>query len=203
MSDQAFARRSPQQQRSRERVERILASAKALIGIKGSEALKMGELAQAADISIGSLYQYFPDKSAVIAALADRYFEEGRACIRNGLIGVGTKADLRRSFDALVDEFYELFLAEPAMRDIWSGVVADRSLQEIELLDARQSGALLGTVLQKLYPDADPAALASKATLVIYLANSAMRLALAVGPEEGRRLVDDFKRMALLDLVGP
>jgi AcrR family transcriptional regulator len=203
MSDQALARRLPQQQRSRERVERILASAKSLIGANGSEALKMGELAQAADISIGSLYQYFPDKSAVIAALAERYFEEGRACIRDGLVGVTSEADLRRSFDALVDEFYGLFLAEPAMRDIWSGVVADRSLQEIELLDARQNGALLGSVLQRIYPQADPHALTGKATLVMYLGNSAMRLALAVGPDEGRRLVADFKRMALLDLVGP
>lgn len=203
MSDQALARRSPQQQRSRERVERILASATTLIEANGSEALKMGELAQAADISIGSLYQYFPEKSAVIAALAERYFAEGRACIRDGLTDVTSEADLRRCFDALVDEFYGLFLAEPAMRDIWSGVVADRSLQQIELDDARQNGALLGTVLQQIYPDADPVALTDKAMLVMYLGNAAMRLAISVGPEEGRRLVDDFKRMALLHLVGP
>jgi hypothetical protein len=70
-------------------------------------------------------------------------------------------------------------------------------------MDARQNGALLGAVLHKLYPDADPSALTGKAMLVMYLGNAAMRLAIAVGPDEGRRLVDDFKRMALLDLVGP
>lgn len=202
MSDLALARRTPQQQRSRERVERILSSAASLIAARGSEALKMGELAQAAGISIGSLYQYFPDKSSVIAALAERYFEEGRACIRDGLADVSTRDGLRTAFDALVDEFYGLFLAEPAMRDIWSGVVADRSLQEIELVDARENGALLAAVLQKIEPDADAAALASKALLIMYLGNSAMRLAIAMGPDEGKAIVADFKRMALLDLVG-
>jgi len=203
VSDQSLARRFPQQQRSRERVERILSSATTLIEQRGSEALKMGELAQAAEISIGSLYQYFPDKSAVLAALAARIFEASQACVRDGLVDVSSADDLRRCFDALIDEFYDLFLTEPAMRDIWSGVVADRSLQELDLLDARENGALLAAALHKIAPDADPAALASKAMLIMYMGNATMRLAIAVGPEEGRRLVDDFKRMALLDLVGP
>ncbi len=202
MSEQILARRSPQQQRSRERVERILACAKQLIEEHGSEALKMGELAQGTGISIGSLYQYFPDKSAVIAALAERFFEEGRICIRDGLADVKTVDDLRVAFDDLIDVFYNLFLTEPAMRDIWSGVTADRSLQELELIDARENGALMSAALRKVYPDADPEALASKAMLVMYMGNAAMRLAIAMGPEEGPRLVADYKRMSLLDLVG-
>src|SRR4051794_33159501 len=81
----ATSRRAPSQQRSRDRVERILAVAAELIAKGGSDAMKMSELAEQADISIGSLYQYFPDKSAIILTLAARYNAEGRACIAAGL----------------------------------------------------------------------------------------------------------------------
>ena len=64
-------RRMPSQQRSRERVERMLNCAAGLIADQGSDAMKMSEVARLADISIGSLYQYFPDKSAIIRALAE------------------------------------------------------------------------------------------------------------------------------------
>jgi AcrR family transcriptional regulator len=195
------ARRAPQQQRSRERVERILLSAKGLIERSGSDAMKMGELAEQAGISIGSLYQYFPDKAAVIAALAERYNEEGRACIRDGLAGVNDAPGFRRAFGELIDIYYGLFLAEPVMRDIWSGTQADKSLQQIDLLDSRENGVLVSAVLERVYPDADPAALTSRAMLVMHLGNATMRLAISVSREEGDAFVEDFKRMAINELL--
>lgn len=72
----AESRRTPQQQRSRERVERILTVAKALISRVGSDAMKMGEVAAEAGISIGSLYQYFPDKVSIVEAVRHRHLED-------------------------------------------------------------------------------------------------------------------------------
>ncbi len=56
----AAPRRTPTQHRSRDRVERILAVATRLIGGKGSDQVRMSEIAALADISIGSLYQVLP-----------------------------------------------------------------------------------------------------------------------------------------------
>src|SRR5262249_21757810 len=55
--DQSSLRRMPSQRRSRERVERILECATALIGERGSDAMRMSDVAEMAGISIGSLYQ--------------------------------------------------------------------------------------------------------------------------------------------------
>jgi len=198
----APSRRTPQQQRSRERVERILNAAKGLIERSGSDALKMGELAERAEISIGSLYQYFPDRAAVIAALAERYNEEGRACIRDGLAGVSDAPGFQRAFGDLIEIYYGLFLAEPVMRDIWSGTQADKSLHGIDLADSHENGALVGAVLQRIYPDADPAELLNRATLVMYLGSASMRLAISVGRDEGDAYVANFKRMAITELLG-
>jgi len=194
-------RRAPSQRRSRERVERILAVATELIAARGSDALRMAEVAAKAEISIGSLYQYFPDKAAIIRALAERYSAEGRACIEEGLREVRDAAGLRRAFGALVDTYYGLFLAEPVMRDIWSGLQADKGLREIDLEDSRINGRVLADVLARIDPEADRADLFTRAFLVMQLGEATMRLAVSVGREEGDALVETYKRMALRELA--
>src|SRR5262245_27726126 len=100
------ARRSPSQQRSRERLERILAAASDLIAHKGSDQVKMSEVAETAGISIGSLYQYFPDKRSIVRTLAERYAQESRRCIHEALGGVRDLDGLLHAYAGLVDEYY-------------------------------------------------------------------------------------------------
>lgn len=194
-------RRTPSQARSRERVEKMLAAATALIAEKGSDALRMGEVAERAGVSIGSLYQFFPDKAAVIRTLAERYNAEGRACIAEGLAGITDAAGLRTAFAALIDTYYGLFLGEPVMRDIWSGTQADPALRDIDREDSRINGAVLGAVMARLRPEADPAAIEASAFLVMQLGEATMRLAISSGREEGDRLVETYKRMALKEIA--
>jgi AcrR family transcriptional regulator len=196
------ARRSPSQSRSRERVERILAAASALIAEAGSDAMRMSDVAERAKVSIGSLYQYFPDKGAVIRTLAERCNAQGRECIEEGLAGVRDIAGLKKAFSELVDTYYGMFLAEPVMRDIWSGTQADKELRDIDLADSRANGALLAEVLSRLRPDADPSELAHSAFLVMHLGEATMRLAISVDRAEGDALVEAYKRMALREFEG-
>ncbi|HET6224185.1 MAG TPA: helix-turn-helix domain-containing protein, partial [Dongiaceae bacterium] len=62
----ALARLVPTQQRSRERLEKILACAAELMAEKGSEAFRMSDVVERSGVPFGSLYQYFPDKAAII-----------------------------------------------------------------------------------------------------------------------------------------
>ena len=198
----ASPRRAPSQQRSRERVERMLAAASALIAEQGSDAMRMGEVAERAGVSIGSLYQFFPDKRAIIWALAERYTAGSQACISAALADISDAAGLRRAFSELVDIYYGLFLAEPVMRDIWSGTQADKALRELELADSRANAEFLTAVLKRLRPASDPAALETTAFLIWQMGEATMRLAISVGRQEGDDLVAAYKRMALRELVG-
>ena len=195
------AARVPTQQRSRERVERMLAAASALIEKGGSDAMKMSEVAERAGVPIGSLYQFFPDKGAIIRTLADRYNRLGCNCIEKELAPVRSLEELRDAFARLVDIYYGLFLAEPVMRDIWSGTQADKALQEIDLADSRQTGALLAAAMERVRPGAERGRIATKAFLIMNLGEATMRLAIAVGSEEGAALVAAYKEMALRELA--
>lgn len=199
----SVARRLPAQQRSRERLERILAAASSLISQKGSDTVKMNEVADLAGISIGSLYQYFPDKRAIIRTLAERYSAASRKCIEDALVGVRDLDGLLAAYASLVDQYYQIFLAEPVMRDIWSGMQADKQLMALEAAENRASAALLATAMRRVHPHADRKRIAASAFLIWQLGEDTMRLAICQNRREGALLVDVFKRMTLRALSQP
>lgn len=65
------ARRRPKQQRSRSLVEAIVQACHQLLAEGGSEQLTTQLIAEKAGVTVGSLYQYFPNKEAIIADVFD------------------------------------------------------------------------------------------------------------------------------------
>ncbi|TDE51562.1 TetR/AcrR family transcriptional regulator [Nonomuraea mesophila] len=69
-------RKHPRQQRSRETVAAILEAAAQLFQRHGYTATTTNKIAERAGVSIGSLYQYFPNKDALLVALAEHYLTQ-------------------------------------------------------------------------------------------------------------------------------
>ena len=65
-------RRRPQQARANNTYETILAAAAHVLDERGEAAFTTNQVAERAGVSIGSLYQYFQDKQAILVALAER-----------------------------------------------------------------------------------------------------------------------------------
>lgn len=200
------AGRQPSQRRSRERVEKLLAVATQLIAASGSDQLRMSDVAQQAGVSIGSLYQYFPDKAALIRALAEHYNAAGRACTASELDAVQAPADLADAMLRLLDGYYAMFQAEPAMRDIWSGTQSDKALQDMDTEDGRWHAARLAATLRRLYPAladpmADQALLERRCFMLMYLLCATVRVGIAVGMAEGGAMVAAFKPIMLRELA--
>ena len=63
-------RRTPRQARALARLDLILATAASMVAEAGTEALNTNHPARRAGIPVGSVYQYFPDKAAMLTALA-------------------------------------------------------------------------------------------------------------------------------------
>lgn len=72
----ASPRKRPVQQRSVETVERICVAAARIFDERGYHATTTNHIAEAAGVSVGSLYQYFPNKDALLVALAERHLAE-------------------------------------------------------------------------------------------------------------------------------
>jgi AcrR family transcriptional regulator len=194
-------RKTPVQQRSRARVERILATASALIARDGSDRLTMSELAAGAGVSIGSLYQYFPEKSAIIRVLADRYHDASRQCIQSALSGVHDIDALQGAFAELFQTYFRIIRAEPVMRDIWSGMQADKHLMERELAESRACSTMLADAIARARPALSATTLATPCFLIWQLGESAIRLAISLDALEADQVVASYIRMSWREIA--
>jgi AcrR family transcriptional regulator len=78
MTDENIMRKTPQQNRSKQRVQHVLDIAERLFAEMGYEASTTNAIAEHANVSIGWLYQFFPNKEAIRDALIERYIQEMR-----------------------------------------------------------------------------------------------------------------------------
>lgn len=72
-------RKSPRQSRAKDLVNAVLEAGSRILIERGYEQLSMQQVGRVAGVSPGSLYQYFPDKAALVAALVDRISEREAA----------------------------------------------------------------------------------------------------------------------------
>jgi len=82
-------RKRPVQARSKATVDAILAAASQVLRTKGYAAATTDRIAERAGVSVGSLYQYFPNKDAVLVALAERHIDTGFELLHQLLVRVG------------------------------------------------------------------------------------------------------------------
>ena len=75
-------RKSPTQQRSQLTVSALLKATAHILVKEGYESASTNRIAEAAGVSIGSLYQYFPSKEALVAAVVDRHMQEMMQLLR-------------------------------------------------------------------------------------------------------------------------
>jgi AcrR family transcriptional regulator len=80
-AERTLARREPKQQRSRQTVDDVLEAVQLVVKRHGAQAITTNRIAEAAGVSVGSLYQYFPDKRAIFTALHDRHVDDVRQVI--------------------------------------------------------------------------------------------------------------------------
>ena len=98
-------RKRPRQERSKATVDAILTAAAKVLHAEGVEGATTNRIAELAGVSIGSLYQYFPSKDALVAALIDAANQKWRETFEAKVVMLW-KEDLAVAARALVGELF-------------------------------------------------------------------------------------------------
>jgi AcrR family transcriptional regulator len=106
-------RKQPRQARSQATVEAILEASAHILGTSGWCDFTTNAVAERAGVSIGSLYQYFPDKAGLIEAVRNRHFDE----ILTGLHAAGDGPPGKR-IGAIVDAMIAAHSHHPGMHRV-------------------------------------------------------------------------------------
>jgi len=196
-------RRRAVQARSRATVERILDSAMSLVAERGAEGATMTEIAQRAGVVIGSLYQYFPDKAGVMAALFERHSAGVREMLLGAVAGIESLDEMSDRVDALSEQYFALHRDDPVVRGLWAAIQTDPALQALDVADSLANAEALFLTARPFYRKVDDNRLMATCALTMQLAVSAARFALAI-PEPLSALsagvFSDMVRKAFLGL---
>ena len=115
----AAERRSPQQDRGQRRVDELLDAAEAVIAEVGVEATTTNAVAARAGAGMGSLYHFFPNKEAMVVALAERYANAMRPLTEYGKRPEYASMSLAQMVDEIVDPLAEFMRRAPAYRHVF------------------------------------------------------------------------------------
>jgi AcrR family transcriptional regulator len=99
-------RKNASQERSRATVDALVEATARILVREGFDKASTNRIAETAGVSVGSLYQYFPSKEALVAAVIDRHHEELMRVVRSALAqvaGLPLKQAVRRLVAAAVD----------------------------------------------------------------------------------------------------
>jgi AcrR family transcriptional regulator len=146
-------RRRPNQRRARQTVEAILDAVVRILKREGAGGVTTNRIAEVAGVSIGSVYQYFPDKAAIFAALHQRHIEEiDRAVERTLVQNADASLDdlMRAMIEVMIDahaddpELYETLFREVPHRTDGVQDFATRLHGAFRLAIAARIGELKG-----------------------------------------------------------
>lgn len=113
----ATQRKQPTQSRSRLMVEAIVKATTQVLLKEGYEACTTNRVAEAAGVSIGSVYQYFPNKEALVVAVLERYQGELRDAMVVRLAELAT-ADLETAVRGMVAAMLEVPRLQPRLHRV-------------------------------------------------------------------------------------
>jgi AcrR family transcriptional regulator len=157
-ADQASpgTRREPVQRRSKERVETLVNAAQELLAEGGVEALTTRSLAEYTGIPVATIYRYFNNRDAIIAAYLDRDLEQIERAIEEGVQALERVA-LRSMMEAIALAHLHHHQRHPEGIPVWFGGRLNPAVHDsVRELDRRMASSLTAAILAAGFLDGGP-----------------------------------------------
>lgn len=196
-------RKKPKQDRSIQRVEAILSAAMALVARNGLSCMTMTAIAREAQVPIGSVYQYFPERSAVLRALFDRMTERVHEKTIETFSAVRSLDHAMELLGEIIDWYYMEFHRNPADIDIWLGTEADKDLLRINVADSMAISRLFADAVEPFVPPMPGVDLEARYFMFAHLIGSVVHLSVMSDPDMAKRLLAEWKSVIRRTLFAP
>lgn len=187
-------RRKPLQVRGRETFEHILDATARLLDEAGIDGVNTNAIARAAGINIATLYQYFPNKQAVLLALFERHIGRRADTGKTLLAGISRSRDWPQRIDAMVDGMARLRESLPGTEVLVQAMRADPELRgHQDRLLQQFAEELSGELLQSRGLSRAQAVLVSRCVIEVNVALIDLWHIGSGGRD--RRILDELKRL--------
>jgi AcrR family transcriptional regulator len=142
-------------QRGQQRRNLILDTAADLLVAGGTEAVNTNVIAERAQIAVGSIYQYFANKEAILAGLSDRYMQQLAANTLTALQQDVSGLDWSMMVDRVIDPMIAFERRHPAFRYLQASVEGSGAVAEGAQRMDQEILATIQDLLQRVNPQLD------------------------------------------------
>jgi AcrR family transcriptional regulator len=196
-------RKTPQQDRSIQRVKIILDTASRLIGENGVSAFTMTSLAREAGVPIGSIYQYFPERAAIIRALFDRFACNVQEKTNLAFEGVDTVELAKLKINGMIDWYYYQYRNDPIYLSVWFGTETDHELLRLNIEHSRKVAEIFLDWARSFLPESITDDYEVRCFLVSHLIGSTIRFAVMSDDELAPKILRECKLIMCRSLFEP
>jgi AcrR family transcriptional regulator len=203
---QTSPRKHASQERSRATVNALVEATARILVREGFDKASTNRVAELAGVSIGSLYQYFPSKEALVAAVIERHNREIGATVRGELTALAT-CGLAEGVRKLITVAVKAHSADPKLHRVLSEQIPRVGrLENVEAFNSRNYGLFreyleshreeIGT------PDLDLASFICVTTIEALTHNAVLHGSQVLSDAGMEALVDEGTRLIVAYLKG-
>lgn len=199
MASEKQMRRSPQQARGQRRVTKILDAAAEVFAEIGYEETTTNAIAIRANTSIGSLYQFFPNKLAILNSLA-QYYRTNLSSFLDHTFEAAFEP-LQMQLSVFIDHVAEYYVANPAFQPMFYASQSSKTLAKV----ANETGDLLVGRVGEMFLNAIPTLNMVQsnfyATVVVFMMRSLIPLSQSSSEPQRELIIPQLKRMVFAYLA--
>lgn len=187
-------RNAPTQARSRERLRRVLDAAETVLATEGAQAVTTTRIAEVAGVPVGSVYRFFPDKDAIVDAVAVGYWQQFEELVAD-LAGEDEREPLADPVSAVLETLAAGFRSEPGFRALWYGGLRTERVRDVTRATRAGFNRSLERVLAVHWPGASADLRATAARMLVLVGDGLLREAFRLRPEGDEQLLAETKRV--------
>lgn len=193
-------RRRPTQERSQVKFDRLLQVSRQLLIDVGFESFTCEEVANRAELPIGTLYQFFQNKYVIVCEL-DRQDVIG---VKAELSAFGRELpslDWLRFLSKLVDHMAILWSTDPSRRAVWLAVQSTPATRATAAVNERDLAAEVAYILGPLTPKTPRERRTIMAEVIVHVVYSMLNFSIRDGQSHSETITE-LKRLLGAYLIG-
>ena len=183
----------PTQQRAQELVDKILEVTGVLLDEVGLDALNTNLIAERAGVRVASVYRYFPNKFAIVAALARRLTDRDIAVLAKFGDPSYEARDLEDLVAQVVDAAFEIELEAPGIVALRRALRGAPELREIERKEIDRMSEAVIVALQLRGATISRGRVTVVGRLLTETVAAWLDVAMSLGPRNAKYVSDEIK----------
>ncbi|MFA5122761.1 hypothetical protein [Zavarzinia sp.] len=181
-------------------VERLFAAAEDLVRETGLSAVTLSAVAVRADVPMDKVAPYFADDRSLRHRLVERYHEANREVLRFSLRNMESVEDAIAQLQQAVHNYFEMFHQDAVLRDVWTEILTDRDMRQINLGHVVIKAADVVELIRPLVPNLPELEVVAVVELMIHMTDVAARWAAMRQPAQARAMLVEFNN--IIGLIG-